>query len=330
VPLPKADIIPRYQVLLQHVPSPEADRQDLLAGLCGPRPFIASKFFYDSLGSQLFAAITVLDEYYLTRSETAIMAASVSEMASTFGSQGCTIVDLGAGDCVKASRLFTAFKPQQYVAVDISAQYLRQSLEGLQARFPEVPMLGIVADFTRALSFSAVAPASPRLFHYPGSSIGNFTPSEAQTFLSMLCARIDELGGLLIGVDLVKDVVTLESAYDDALGVTAAFNLNALRNANRIAGTDFAVTDWRHVSTFNAVHNRIEMHVEARHAIELTWPGGRRTFMAGDRIHTENSYKYREADFAALLERAGFAVEAAWTDEREWFAVFLARPARLP
>jgi len=145
-----------------------------------------------------------------------------------------------------------------------------------------------------------------------------------------LRATIGKSGGLLIGVDLVKDVATLESAYDDALGVTAAFNLNVLRNANRIAGTDFAVTGWRHVSTFDAVHSRIEMHVEARHAIELTWPGGRRAFVAGDRIHTENSYKYREADFAALLERAGFAVEAAWTDERKWFSVFLARPAPLP
>lgn len=305
---------------------PDADRRELLEGLCAPSPYIGSKFFYDELGSRLFAAITGLDEYYLTRTEAAILRTHAGEIGEAFGAKRCTLIDLGAGDCEKAAGLFRTLRPAQYAAVDISAGFLRQSLQRLRARFPELPMVGVEADFSRALSLPAEVSRSARLFFYPGSSIGNFGPDEARGFLTGLRAQLDGDGGLLIGVDLVKDGRMLEAAYDDALGVTAAFNLNVLRNVNRIAGTDFALADWRHVALYDPGHRRIEMHLEARHAVQLRWPEGARRFTPGTRIHTENSYKYRREDFERLLGEAGFGVQGCWTDPEGWFAVMLARP----
>jgi len=307
----------------------------LLAGLRAPRPFVSPKFFYDALGSRLFCAITELDEYYPTRTEAAIMAAASAEIRAAWGAPGCTLIDLGAGDCEKASRLFAALDPAQYVAVDISESFLEQSLDCLRQRFPSLPMLAVGADFSRELELPAEVRREARLFFYPGSSIGNFTPGEARAFLSGLRGHLDDDGGLLIGVDLVKDRATLEAAYDDALGVTAAFNLNLLRNVNRLAGTDFDPADWRHVAFFDEAHSRIEMHLEARRPITVRAPASRdgapgleRRFAAGERIHTENSCKYRLEDFRALLESAGFAARHGWTDPRGWFAVILARAHR--
>ncbi|MCZ7562087.1 MAG: L-histidine N(alpha)-methyltransferase [Burkholderiaceae bacterium] len=305
----------------------DPERDALLAGLRAPRAWIAPKFFYDSLGSTLFDAITELDEYYPTRTERAILRAREREIAAAFGCEGCTLIDLGAGNGEKAAGLFGALRPRQYVAVDISVDYLRQSLEALQRRFPNVVMTGVGADLTRPLELPARIARERRLYFYPGSSIGNFTPDEAQRFLTGLRAQLDDTGALLIGIDLVKDAATLQAAYDDPLGVTAAFNLNVLRRANRIAGTDFVLADWRHVAFFDATHSRIEMHLEARRALRVSWPGGERRFAAGERIHTENSYKYRLDEFAALLGRAGLGLQASWTDERDWFAVLMARPA---
>jgi len=305
----------------------DPERDALLAGLRAPRAWIAPKFFYDSLGSTLFDAITELDEYYPTRTERAILRSREREIATAFGRDGCTLIDLGAGNGEKAAGLFAALRPRQYVAVDISVDYLRQSLEALQRRYPNVVMTGLGADLTRPLELPARIARERRLFFYPGSSIGNFTPDEAQRLLAGLRAQLDDSGALLIGIDLVKDAATLQAAYDDALGVTAAFNLNVLRRANRIAGTDFALADWRHVALFDATHSRVEMHLEARRTLRVSWPGGERRFAAGERIHTENSYKYRLDEFAAQLGRAGFELQANWTDERNWFAVLMARPA---
>ncbi len=306
--------------------SQRAERDALLAGLCAPQARIAPKYFYDSLGSALFDAITELDEYYPTRTERTILRAHEREIGAAFGRAGCTLIDLGAGNGEKAASLFPVLRPREYVALDISVDYLQRSLEALQRRFPQIVMTAVGADLARPLVLPARLAREGRLFFYPGSSIGNFTPDEARRFLAGLRAALDETGGLLIGIDLLKDPATLQAAYDDPLGVTAAFNLNVLRRANCIAGTDFALADWRHVAYFEPAHARIEMHLEARRALRVSWPGGERRFAAGERIHTENSYKYRLGDFAALLADAGFALQAHWTDEREWFAVLLARP----
>ncbi len=187
-------------------------------------------------------------------------------------------------------------------------------------------MVGVGLDFSARLELPAGLLDGPALLFYPGSSIGNFTPAEALRLLRE--ARAASRGGaLLIGVDLVKDLGVLEAAYDDALGVTAAFNLNLLRHLNRLLGADFALSDWRHRAFFDATASRIEMHLEARRALSVRWAqagGGQRRFEAGERIHTENSYKWRADDFAALLRDAGFARVQRWTDAREWFAVMLA------
>jgi len=319
---------PAPRVVALRAPPVVAGRDELLAGLRVPNASIPPKYFYDTLGSALFEAITELDEYYPTRAERSILAACDREIAAAFGRPGCTLIDLGAGNGEKAARLFSALRPREYVAVDISVEYLRRSLEALQSRFPHVVVTGVGADLVEPLDLPERIARHGRLFFYPGSSIGNFLPDEAQRFLAGLRALLDDTGGLLIGIDLAKDAQTLEAAYDDALGVTAAFNLNVLRHANRIAGTDFVLADWRHVALFDATHGRIEMHLEARRAVRVTWPGGERRFAAGERIHTEDSYKYRLADFAELLGRAGFAVQGRWLDEHERFAVVLARPER--
>ncbi|HEX7436746.1 MAG TPA: L-histidine N(alpha)-methyltransferase, partial [Caldimonas sp.] len=161
------------------------------------------------------------------------------------------------------------------------------------------------------------------VFFYPGSSIGNFTPDEALVFLRRI--RVQAAGGgLVIGVDLVKPATILEAAYNDPLGVTAAFNLNLLRHLNRLIGSDFRPEAWRHVAFFNAERSRIEMHLEARHDLVVHWPGGERTFHAAERIHTENSCKYTANDFSELLRRAGFGEPTGWSDPNGWFAVFWA------
>lgn len=312
----------------------DPDRQEILDGLRCDRPFISPKYFYDTLGSRLFAAITELDEYYPTRTEARIMAEHGGGIADALGAGSFALIDLGAGDCRKAARLFESLRPRQYVAVDISEAFLDEALQALRWRFPEIPMLGVGSDFSRRLQLPKELSRERRLFFYPGSSIGNFPPEEARQFLGRLREELDESGALLIGIDLAKDRATLENAYDDPLGVTAAFNLNVLRNANRIAGTNFEPAQWRHVARFDSEHGRIEMHLEARHELVVRWPadgndseGGERRFVAGERIHTESSYKYRLPDFSSLLGSAGFRVQASWTDEREAFAVVLARAA---
>ena len=301
---------------------PAAIRAELLAGLTEPTATIAPKYLYDALGSRLFAAITELPEYYPTRTEATIFAEHQDSMAAALGPVR-TLVDLGAGNCEKAARLFAALQVQRYVAVDISVDYLRESLQHLQQQYGAIKMLGIGLDFSSSLHLPAEAGAGPRTLFYPGSSIGNFTPAAALTFLRQAHAECHG-GSLLIGVDLIKETDILEAAYDDPLGVTAAFNRNLLLNLNRLAGTDFALADWRHVAFFNAPESRIEMHLEALRATTVRWTGGERRFAGAERLHTENSYKWRREDFAALLTAAGFSALRHWCDARAWFAVFAA------
>jgi dimethylhistidine N-methyltransferase len=190
-------------------------------------------------------------------------------------------------------------------------------------------MMGLGLDFTDELRLPDELPLERRMFFYPGSSIGNFSPPEARAFLKRLAGQMDATGGLLIGVDLIKDKAVLDAAYDDALGVTAAFNRNLLRHVNARLDANFNIGDWRHVAFYNESDARIEMHLEARHGVDVSWPDDatRRTrhFAAGERIHTENSCKYSPDGFRALLSEAGFTDIRMWTDPRAWFALFFAR-----
>lgn len=306
----------------RHVADTAADRAAIVAGLQRTPAEAEPKYFYDRLGSHLFEAITETDEYYPTRTEAAIFAAHGGAMARQVG-VGATLVDLGAGNCVKAARLFPLLEPSRYVAVDISVDFLHDALRRVQREHPALDIVGLGQDFSARLQLDDDLIAGRAVFFYPGSSIGNFTPPEALGFLRRVRAQAGG-GGLLIGVDLVKPPEVLEAAYDDALGVTAAFNLNILRQLNRLVGSDFDPRDWRHRALFDAARSRVEMHLEARHGLEVRWPGGQRAFRAGESIHTENSCKYTVESFGALLTEAGFDRPVHWTDERGWFGVFWA------
>ncbi len=312
----------RPHLLDRHRIDPSVLRQELADGLSAESAHIPPKFFYDKLGSRLFAAITELEAYYPTRTEASIFAARAGEIAAATGT-GCTLVDLGAGNCAKAASLFPALRPARYVAVDISVDFLVESLDYLQFRHPGMDITGLGCDFSSQLELPPEIGPGPRLLFYPGSSIGNFSPVQAVAFLRQVHAA-SQGGSLLIGFDLVKAPATLDTAYDDELGVTAAFNLNLLNVVNRELGADFRVADFRHIAFFNAAESRIEMHLEARHDVTVRWPGHERRLIAGQRIHTENSYKYTVDGARQLLLAAGFRDMHCWTDERDWFALFWA------
>jgi len=298
---------------------------EISAGLLARRAYTSPKYLYDSLGSRLFEAICELPEYYPTRTEAAIFERHGADMAAAVGT-GCTLIDLGAGNCAKAASLFPLLQPAQYVPIDISRDFLNDAVLRLRQRFPAIDMTALALDFSGPFALPASVRPQGRVFFYPGSSIGNFSPPEAVAFLRRL--RSSNSGGecgLLIGVDLVKDCATLDAAYDDAIGVTAAFNLNMLRHVNHLIGGDFDVAQWQHRAFFNAEESRIEMHLEAREALTVTWQEGQRHFVRGERIHTEDSYKYTPRSFIELLREAGFVATRTWTDDAGWFAVVHAR-----
>jgi dimethylhistidine N-methyltransferase len=307
-------------------PSPDCKQAivDISAGLQAEHAWTSPKYLYDALGSKLFEAICELPEYYPTRTEAGIFEQHGAAIARAVG-PGCTMIDLGAGNCAKAASLFALLHPTQYVALDISYDFLRASLDRLQQRFPHIRMSALGLDFSDQFDLPGTVCSDGRLFFYPGSSIGNFAPDQALAFLQRLRAHALPDSALLIGVDLVKDKAILDAAYDDALGVTAAFNLNLLRHLNVLLDADFDVRQWQHRGFFNAAMSRIEMHLEARSDALVTWRGGQRRFARGERIHTENSYKYTPAAFADLLQQAGFAQAQVWTDARAWYAVMHAR-----
>lgn len=298
---------------------------DITEGLRSTPARISPKYFYDQRGSQLFEAITQLPEYYPTRTEIALMQLHAHDIARAIG-PGRTLIELGAGNCQKARSMCRLVQPACFVGVDISADFLQAAVQGLREEFPGLDARAMAGDMTQGIVLPDDIPRFGRLVFYPGSSIGNFDPPHALQLLAHMRELVDEDGGLLIGIDLPKDVAVLEAAYDDAAGVTAAFNRNVLTHVNRLIGSDFDVDHWQHRAFFNVEESRIEMHLESLHGAQVRWPGGERWFDAGERIHTENSYKYPLTAFTDMLASAGFARTQAWTDERGWFAVVHARP----
>jgi len=307
--------------------------EELLVSLSADKPSISPKFFYDDIGSHLFDVITLLKEYYPTRTEKWIMDAYQREIAEAVGH--CDVMlDLGAGNCAKASRLFNSIKPKQYRALDISKEYVEAAVSDLQKQFPQIGMSAHAIDLSLPLTFSDIEELHT-VFFYPGSSIGNFDPEKADLLFLNLANECHGNGGLLIGVDLVKDVKTLDLAYNDPLGVTAAFNLNALLNVNRLIGSNFEPQDWEHYAFFNTSLSRIEMHLRALSDLSVTIPGNGGkdhliSFSAGDLIHTENSYKYTQEDFVEKLRRAGFNDIHCWTDPNQYFLVCCANAQKSP
>lgn len=301
---------------------------ELTQGLMAQTAALSPKFFYNTLGSRLFEAITVLDEYYPTRTEAGIFQAASAQIAGALAQVGLNhpcLIDLGAGNCAKALALMPVIQPRQYVPVDISTDFLKDAAGQVQNSFPALDIVGLGMDFSSRLCLPDAVQAHERVYFYPGSSLGNFQPAQALAFLrTMADPAQGKARGLLLGIDLVKDTATLEAAYDDALGVTAAFNKNLLRHVNELLAADFDVRQWRHVALFNPAQSRIEMHLEALRDLTVRWPGHSRSFLAGERIHTESSYKYTVEGMTALLKQAGFGHVQHWSDPKHWFAVFWA------
>lgn len=302
--------------------------EELINSLTADTPSISPKFFYDEIGSHLFEVITLLQEYYPTRTEKWIMDSYQSEIANAVGD--CDVlIDLGAGNCAKASRLFETINPKQYRALDISKEYLELAVSDLQKQFPHIEMSAHAVDLSLPMSFPDIR-ESKKIFFYPGSSIGNFDPETADQFFMNIANECNGNGGLLIGVDLVKDVKTLGLAYNDPLGVTAAFNLNTLLNVNRLIGSNFNLVDWEHYAFFNVSESRIEMHLRALRDTKINLPSAGSkdhviSFDTGDLIHTENSYKYTQEDFVKKLKRVGFTDVYCWTDPKDYFLVCFAK-----
>jgi dimethylhistidine N-methyltransferase len=313
-----------YRILDRSRHDPAAEREAVVAGLLARPARIAPKYFYDELGCALYGAICKLPEYYPTRTEIALFQAHRAEVAEAVG-RGRQLVDLGSGDCCKAESWMPFLEPVRYIAVDIAAAELERSLARLSLDHAGVDMVGVVTDFAAGLAIEDVLDARPVTFFYPGSSIGNFTPPEARDFLASIRAhcRARE-GGLLIGVDGKKDKSRLDAAYDDRLGVTAAFNRNVLLHLNRRFGFDFALDGYEHLGFYNEAAGRIEMHLQALRDQVVQLGATERRFARGERIHTENSYKYSRQEFARLLEDAGFGAVRHWSAPAEAYHLFYA------
>ncbi len=292
--------------------------------------------FYDDVGSRLFDAITELPEYYLTRTERGILAAHAAEMtAQAAGGARLHIVELGAGSADKTRVLLKAATEQQgavlYEPVDVSASALEAARERIEREIDGVTVTPRVMDYTHGdgsrLHLGPVDCRDRRLVVYIGSSIGNFEPHQAAKLLRRVRAGLKTGDGFLLGVDLAKEQAALLAAYDDAAGVTAAFNRNVLVRLNRELDAEFELEAFEHCAVWNEAKSRIEMHLKSREAqrVHVGALGLRVEFAAGESIHTENSYKYRPGQAEALLAEAGFRAEATWTDARGWFAVCLGR-----
>jgi dimethylhistidine N-methyltransferase len=298
-------------------------RADVLAGLTRRPRSIPARWFYDRRGSELFEAITGLPEYYPTRTETAILERACPEVAAIAG-KGRAVVEFGSGSSAKTPILLAAAAPAAYVPIDISGAFLRASAAELSRAFPNLSVLPVEADFMRPLTLPETIAGAPKLGFFPGSTIGNMGPASGVDLLRAMRASLGEGAMLLIGMDRIKPVETLVAAYDDAQGVTAAFNLNLLERINRELNGTIPVDAFRHRALWNDEAARIEMHLEAVRDIEFTVDGRPFSLRAGETTHTENSHKYGARDARLLLRAGGWTPLAEWTDPEERFALILA------
>jgi dimethylhistidine N-methyltransferase len=294
--------------------------KDVLEGLSRRRKSLPPKYFYDAAGSRLFERICRLREYYPTRTELAITRRNLREMAS-FAGRGSALLEYGTGEGVKTRLLVEALRPKLYMPVDISQDALARAVPRLARAFPKVRIVPVLGDFSRPLDIPSVSDSLRRVVYFPGSTIGNLTPDEAHAFLKMTRAQVGSRGAMLVGVDLKKDANVLHAAYNDAKGVTAAFNVNLLARINRELGGDFDLSRFVHYAFYEPTAGRIEMHLVSSERQTVSIGAHRFGFERGESIHTENSYKYSIGEFQALAEAAGFRAAKVWTDRRRWFSV---------
>ncbi|MBB4683665.1 L-histidine N(alpha)-methyltransferase [Amycolatopsis jiangsuensis] len=305
-------------------------RADVRTGLTAAQKWLPPKWFYDAEGSELFEKITAVPEYYPTRSERAVLADRAGEVAGLTGAH--TLVELGSGSSEKTRLLLDALTAhgtlEAFVPMDVSESALAAAAAAISAEYPALDVRGVVGDFTRDLRL--LPGTAPRVVAFLGGTIGNFLPTERAGFLRSVREVLAEGEWLLLGTDLVKDSATLERAYDDAAGVTAAFNRNVLRVINAQLGADFDPDTFDHVAHWDAGHEWIEMRLRARRATTVRIPGADLVveFAEGEHIRTEVSAKFRREGITAELAAAGFAVQRWWTDSQHRFGVSLARSVR--
>jgi dimethylhistidine N-methyltransferase len=305
----------------------KAFRADVLEGLAQDPKAVPARWLYDDAGSGLFEAITRLPEYYLTRAETSILRQRCSDFRRLIA-PGRAVVEFGSGSSVKTPLLLDCIEPAAYVPLDISGDVLRAAAAELAEKMPGLPVHPVEADFTQPVRLPEAVAALPKLGFFPGSTIGNMV---ARTAVDLLRSMRLTLGGdalLLIGMDLVKDVAVLEAAYDDAQGITAAFNLNLARRINRELDGTIPIDRLRHVARWNDTYARIEMHLEALDAIEFEVSGRRFALAKGETIHTENSHKFDRRSQYTLLLAGGWTPVERWLDAGERFSLILAEATR--
>ncbi|MBI2823336.1 MAG: L-histidine N(alpha)-methyltransferase [Planctomycetia bacterium] len=296
--------------------------KDVLAGLRAEPKYLPCKYFYDRHGSELFDQICQLDEYYLTRAELAIVDRFAHEMGEQIG-PGAMLVEYGSGSSVKTRYLLDCLPDAvAYVPVDISGEHLEQTSRELARDYPRIEILPVCADFTTAFALPlATRSATHAAVYFPGSTIGNFPPSRAVELLRGIARLCGAGGGLLIGIDLKKDLSIIEAAYNDRLGVTAQFNLNLLRRINRELGADFDLAQFSHQARYDNASGRVEMHLVSRQNRAVAVGGETIEFYAGETICTEHSHKYTVDEFAAIAATAGLTLRREWTDKNRYFAV---------
>ena len=313
----------RFQLFDQKPAAPHM-AAEVVGGLKKPQKAIPPKYFYDSVGSQLFDEITRLPEYYLTRAEVAILKANRAAIAAHVGSGRC-MLEYGSGSSVKVRVLLEACRPAAYVPVDISKEHLTTSARAVYQDHPWLAVFPVCADYTGPFELPPPVAALPRLCFFPGSSIGNFEPPAAEAFLRNTADILDTGACLIVGVDTKKDTRTLLRAYNDAAGVTARFNRNALLHVNTVLGANFDPNGFAHRATYNAEAGRIEMYLDARQDQVVRVNGETIEIRRGEALHTENSYKYAPEEFVAKAERAGFDCVSLWQDPQHHFMVLLLR-----
>lgn len=307
----------------QH-PAPAQLFREVVEGLRATPRRISPKFFYDERGSKLFNEICGLPEYYVTRTEMAILRACARDVARRMGDDHI-VIELGCGASDKARILLQAVRPLAYVPIDISRASLLACAEQLLKEYPALQIHAICADYTRRVIMPSPVADAPRLVFFPGSTLGNFERNDAEDFLRRLRPLVRTSGALLIGVDLKKDRAVLHHAYNDVRGVTAAFNLNLLVRMQRELDAQVDVAGFRHEAYYNEEEGRIEMHLVSRRAQSIVINGDRFAFEEGAGICTEYSYKYSHAEFCALAARAGYTCECMWSDARHLFGVYFLR-----
>lgn len=292
---------------------------DVVAGLSLPQKALPPKYFYDAEGSRLFEAICRLPEYYPTRAELALTRRHLGDIAR-FAGKGAELIEYGSGESEKSRLLLRRLRPVRYVPIDISEPALREAAWRLAREFPRLEIAAVVGDFSRPLKLPASRGAK-RVAYFPGSTIGNLDPNAAEAFLRMTRGHVGRGGAMLVGVDLKKDANVLHAAYNDAAGVTAAFNLNLLARINGELGGRFDLRRFRHYAFYNASLGRIEMHLVSLERQTVRLGPHRFAFERGETIHTENSYKYAVDEFRALAAEAGFEGRRVWMDAKGLFSL---------